>query len=216
MDSLAAPMTTRPGFFQPLSMAELTRSLPPAILWAYASVVVGAVLLAAVGLISFLFLGAVWLFNRSREVVDPTWAAVALAAWVAGPVALGGAVWGAAYASTTSRSMPRTVLGTAAAVGVGAALLAFGASGFAVAALAIGWGLAIPAQTVGRVALRCLIPVTVAIAALGWSWGSIDVFRLWQLGVLVVLSPIIAAAWVWLADALWMAARSARIGAGSS
>lgn len=197
-------------FFQPMPIRDVTRSLPPALAWAYASLAMGAVLLAAVGLISFLALGSLWLFDRSREVADPMWSAVITAAWVAGPVAIGAAVWGAAYASTTHRSVPRSLIGLLGGTGVGAGLLAMGASGFAIAALAVGWGVAIPAHNLGRVAFRALVPVAIAVGLIGWTWGSIESYRPWQLAVLIIVSPPIAALWVWLADAIWMAARAAR------
>lgn len=208
-----AEIVTQPpsrAFLQPMSIRGVSRALPPALTWAYVTLVVGAILLAAVGLGSYLVLGAMWLFDRSREVADPTWSAVATSAWVAGPVAVGAAVWGAAYASTTTRSLPRSALGTVAALAVGAGLLALNASLFAVSALAIGWALAIPAHNVGRIAARGAIPIGVAILATTATWGQIDSYRLWQVALLLVISPPAAALWVWLADAIWMGARSAR------
>lgn len=200
----------RPGFLRPMSMRGVSRALPSALTWAYVTLIVGAILLTAVGLGSYLVLGALWLFDRSREVAAPTWAAVGTSAWVAGPVAVGAAVWGAAYASTTARSVPRSVVGTVAAVAVGSGLLALGASLFAFAALAIGWALAIPAHSVGRIAARGAVPTAVAVLAMTWGWGQIDTYLLWQVAVLLVASPPVAALWVWLSDAVWMAARSAR------
>lgn len=202
-------MTSRPsGFFQAMPMADVTRALPPALLWAYVSMIFTAILLAAVGVISAAVLGVMWLFDQGRAIADPAWTAVTRAALFAGPAALGAAVWGAAYASTTSRSIPRSMAGTAAAVIAGVGLLALDASSFAMAALALGWAIAIPAHNLGRVAWRGLVPLIVALMVLSLSWGRVGNLDLWQIMLAVVVSPPLAALWIWLADAVWMAARS--------
>lgn len=191
---------------------DVARALPSSLLWSYASILAAAVLLAAVGILAFAMYGGLWIFDRGRPVAVPAWEALSVAAWVAGPVALAGAVWGAAYASTLDRSVPRTMVGTVVALMVGAGLLALGSSGFAVASLAMGWAIAIPSDSFGRVGARGLVPVFAALALLAAEFGRIRELRLWQVMVAVGLSPLLAALWVWVSDALWTAAAAARSG----
>lgn len=198
-------MTDRPRFFRPIQHRIVARALRPALVWAYVAVFVAALLVILVWLLAIGVGAGVWVFNRDHLIMESAAQVVRYALWVSGPVTVGVAVAGAAYGSTESRSFPRTVTGTIIGVGFGAALLGVGASGFAAAGLAAGWGSAIPADRTSRIAARGLPMLVAAIAATVWPIGRIVDLGRGPLVAVFALSPLLAALVVWAGDAAWAA-----------
>lgn len=204
----AAPSEPAGRFLRPVTSRAVARALRPSVLWAYVAGVTAALALGLVALLTLIVAAIGWLFDRDLEIGGSVVRALGVSLWVVGPVALGAAVGAAAYASTRQRSLPRIVLGTAAAVAVAAALLALDASWFAAAALAFGWAIAIPADKAGRIAARGLPLIVAAAVATTAAWGRIGDLRAWQLSLIVAGSPLVAGVWVWLADAGYAALSS--------
>ncbi len=203
-----SPLEAPEGFLQPITTRAVAKALPLALLWAYVAAVAAAVVVGVVALLTLVVAAAVWVFKRNLSIGGSVGEAVGVAVWIVGPLASGAAVGAAAFASTRRRSLPRTALGTGAAIAVGGSLLALGASGFALAALALGWSVAIPADKAGRIAVRGLPMLFVAVAATASTWGRIADLGVWQLVLVLIVSPLLAAVWVWLADAGWGAVAS--------
>lgn len=198
-------MTDRRGFFRPIEHRIVARALRPALVWAYVAVLISALLVALVGLLAVVVAAGVWVFNRDLSIGASATEVIQYGLWVAGPVTVGVAVAGAAYGSTESRSFPRTVAGTIIGVGLGAALLGVGASGFAAVGLAVGWGSAIPADRTSRIAARGLPILVAAVVATVWPVGQIADLGRGPLVLVFALSPLIAALVVWAGDAAWAA-----------
>lgn len=198
-------MTDSNSFFRPVEHRLVARALRPALVWAYVAVLVAALLVAVVGLLALVVAAGVWVFNRDQSIRGSAVEVIQYGLWVAGPVTVGVAVAGAAYGSTESRSFPRTVTGTLIGVGLGAALLGVGASGFAAAGLAAGWGSAIPADRTSRIASRGLPMLVAAVVATVWPVGRIADLGRGPLVLVFALSPLIAALVVWVGDAAWAA-----------
>lgn len=198
-------MTDQSAFFRPIAHRSVARALRPALVWAYVAVFVAALMIALVALLAVIVAAGVWVFNREMSIGGSVSQVVGYGLWVAGPLTVGVAVAGAAYGSTESRSFPRTLTGTIIGVGIGAALLGVGASGFGAAGLAAGWGSAIPANRPSRIAARGLPMLVVAIVATVWPLGRIVELGRGPLVATLALSPLVAAVVVWAGDGLWAA-----------
>lgn len=205
-----APPTSSWGL-QPVTTQTVARALPPALLWAYVSAVAAALAVGVVALLATIISGAVWVFSRETEIGESVSGSVGVALWIVGPLALGAAVGAAAYASTKQRSFPRSLVGTVAALAMGAGLLSLDASGFAAGALAFGWAVAIPADKPSRIALRGLPLLALAAILTTATWGRVGDLAVWQLGLVLALSPLVAALWVWLADWGWSVGSASRM-----
>ena len=151
----------------------------------------GALIAGGVGLV-------MGLFNDS---VSPTAAmgeTLRIAAWILAPIGLGVAVWVAAYGSTEEGSLPRTIVAAPAAVAVAVGLLLLDSSGLLAAGLAIGWALAIPAESPTHVAARALPMLVVALIV-----PRLGDLSSWTLVAYLAASPPAAAISLYLGDLPW-------------
>ena len=186
------------GFFAPVPSGGLLRPLGVAVLWAFAAALAGGAIVGLASLIAAGITGVVWLFDRSVSVPSAMADTLQIAAWIFAPIGIAISVWVAAYGSTQEGSIPRTLVAAPAAIAIAAGLLFLDSAGLLAAALALGWGLAIPAGSPVRAAARGL-PVLIA-ALLVARLGDLSTA---ETVVYLMLSPIVAAAAVFLADLPW-------------
>ncbi len=166
--------------------------------WAVVAVLVGAVLVAAIALVSAAVAAIVGLFGEPISLAETT----RRSATIGGAIAIAGAIvastWAAAYASTREGSRWRMLAGSAVGVSLGLGLVGMGSLGAPAAALAGGWGMAIPSDRVGRAALRS---VPLALVALLPVLQTTDGWLEW----LIAGAAGVAIAWLWvaIAEGLW-------------
>lgn len=182
----------------PWSGLPLLRSLGPALVWSYLGAFGAAAALLVLALIAGLLFGAIWIFDRDIDVGGRVGALVTGAGWVLAPVVAAVATGAAAYVSSRSRSWGRTLLGSLVALAVGGGLLLIDRVGWAMAGLAAGWGVVVPAQRFARIAWRVLPPIGLALAGPTQSGLPIP-----GLLIRLVASPLVAAVLFWLLDAVW-------------
>ena len=164
--------------------------------------VVGAIVVLLAGLVGAAIVGIAWLVSGgSAGLADPAliWRVASVAIWIVAILVMGVAVWVAAYASTEWGSRPRALAGVAAAASAAGAYLLLGSSGLALAGLAFGWAIAIPAERVGRIAARAVPSLLVALLA-----PALEPLSGPALALALVVSPWLAALLVWLADLVWV------------
>lgn len=164
-------------------------------------ILVGGLVVVAAGLVAAVVAGVAWLVGRGSGEpagIDTVWRVVTFASALAAPLVIGLAVWVAAYGSTERGSRRRALVGAAAAAVGGAAYLLLGSSGLVLAALALGWSVAVPAERVGRIAARAVLSLAAALfmPAMGDLAGG------WLVLVLVA-SPWVAVAFMLAGDAAW-------------
>lgn len=163
---------------------------------------VGAVGVLLAGLVGGAIVGVAWLVSGGTADLADTaliWRVATVTIWIMAALVMGVAVWVAAYASTEWGSRPRALAGTAAATLTAGAYLLLGFSGLAVAGLALGWSVAIPAERVSRIAVRAVPSLLVALLAPGLESLSGA-----GLALVLATSPWVAALLVWLADSGWV------------
>ena len=189
-------------FFRPST--GIARPLAVAVLWAVAVAVAGAVIVGLAALIAGGVAGIMGWFDDSTSASGAMRETLEIAAWIFAPIGLAVAVWVAAYGTTQQGSLPRTLLAAPAAIGVAAGLLFLDSSGLLAAGLAIGWALAIPAESPTQVAARSL-PLLVAALLL----PRLSDLSGWAIVGFMAASPVAAAAGVYLADLPWSLRREA-------
>lgn len=138
------------------------------------------------------------LFNDSVSATASMGETLRIAAWIFAPIGLGVAVWVAAYGTTEHGSLPRTFVAAPAAVGVAVGLLLLDSSGLLAAGLAIGWALAIPAESPTHVAARALPMLVVALIV-----PRLDDLSTLTMVAYLAASPLAAAISVYLGDLPW-------------
>lgn len=195
---------TNQWFFRPTQHRSIAKALPSGVIWTYAAGGASAVLVLLVGVVAALVSTAMWFFDRDVMVLDNARSISGAAVWVLVPVALGAGIAAAIYAATTRKSLVRSAVGLAAGAVTAAILFAFLESpAWIVAALAVGWGAGLPAERVGRIALRT-IPAYLLCSAAILRFPKLPQLSGLQLAGIVLVSPIVAALLVWLTDALWV------------
>lgn len=179
------------------------RSLLLAALWFMVGILIGGVVVVAAGVMAAAVAGVAWLVGRGTgELADGQliWRVVTFAAVAVAPLVVGVVVWVAAYGSTERGSRPRALAGIgAASVGLAGYLL-LGSSGLILAALTLGWSLAVPAERVGRIAARVVLGLVAALFMPAIGGVSVG----W-LVLTLVTSPWAAVAFMLAGDAAWMA-----------
>ena len=173
-----------------------------AALWSMVATLVAALIVLVVGLVTAAIVGVAWLVSRGQaDLADAAliWRVATVTTWIVAALAIGLAVWVAAYASTEWGSRPRALAGSAAAGLAITAYLLLGSSGLVVAGLGLGWAVAIPAERISRVAVRGIVILLVSLLAPGFESvpGA-------ELAVVLAVSPWVAAALLWPADAAWV------------
>jgi hypothetical protein len=184
------------SFFR--ASSPIARPLAVAILWAFAAAAAGGVIIGLASLIAGGVALAMGLFNDSVSATASMGETLRIAAWILAPIGLGVAVWVAAYGTTEQGSLTRTIVAAPAAVGVAVGLLLLDSSGLLAAGLAIGWALAIPAESPTHVAARALPMLIVALIA-----PRLDDLSTWTTVGYLAASPLVAAISVYLGDLPW-------------
>jgi hypothetical protein len=184
------------SFFR--ASSPIARPLAVAILWAFAAAAAGGVIIGLASLIAGGVALAMGLFNDSVSATASMGETLRVAAWILAPIGLGVAVWVAAYGTTEQGSLTRTIVAAPAAVGVAVGLLLLDSSGLLAAGLAIGWALAIPAESPTHVAARALPMLIVALIA-----PRLDDLSTWTTVGYLAASPLVAAISVYLGDLPW-------------
>lgn len=194
-------------FFRPTQHRAVAKALPSGVVWSYAAGAAQLAVLLVVGILTALVSAVMYLFDNDVSILDNIRTIGGGAIWVLTPIVLAIAIGAAVYAATTRRSLVRSSVGIVAAAIAGAGLfLVFSASTWIAATLAVGWGAGLPAERPGRIALRIIPPLALsAVPAVYQRLGRIDGLAFWELALIVLVSPILAAVWVWLADLLWVA-----------
>jgi len=180
----------------------VARSVTIAALWSMVAALGAALMVLVAGLVAAAIVGVAWLVSSGQAGLADTaliWRVAGVTTWIVAALAIGLAVWVAAYASTEWGSRPRALAGSAAAGVAVAAYLLLGSSGVVVAGLGLGWAVAIPAERISRVAVRGIAILLVSLAAPGFESVSGA-----ELALVLAVSPWVAAALVWLADAAWV------------
>jgi hypothetical protein len=190
-------------FFRPTP--TLVRPLGVSVLWAYVAALAGLVAELAVLVVTGLVAGAIWIIDRGVDVSSAITGAVRVGAWIVGPLALVAVVWVAAYGSTQQGSVPRAAVATPVALVAGVGLLLLQSIGFVAAALAVGWGVALPASGPSRAAVRGLPLVAAALALPRFDDVTFPV-----LAAALTVSPLTAALCVLLVDLPWRLAEYRR------
>lgn len=198
------------SFWAPIATRSVLRAAWLAGLWAIVAAIVGAALVAALALIGAAVSAVVGFFGDSVRLSEMTRRTTLVGGGVAASLAVVASVWAAAYSSTKEgTSRWRMLAGSAVGVALGLGLVGLGSLGAPAAALAGGWGLAIPAERVERAAFRS---IPLALVALLPSLRATDGWLEWFLAGVVG----VVAAWVWLAatEGIWaISARfSSRLG----
>jgi hypothetical protein len=177
------------------------RAVLIAALWSMVAALAGVVVVVFVGLVAAAVVGVAWLTsNGGSALADTTviWQAATVATWVVAALVVAIAVWVAAYASTEWGSRRRALVAIA---GAGMAMVAYyllGSSGLVVAGLGLGWAIAIPAERVGRVAIRAVVSLLVALLAPAFESLSGGVLALG-----LALSPWVTALLFLFSDGTW-------------
>jgi hypothetical protein len=184
------------SFFR--ASSPIARPLAVAILWAFAAAAAGGVIIGLASLIAGGVALAMGLFNDSVSATASMGETLRIAAWILAPIGLGVAVWVAAYGTTEQGSLTRTIVAAPAAVGVAVGLLLLDSSGLLAAGLAIGWALAIPAESPTHVAARALPMLIVALIA-----PRLDDLSTWTTVGYLAASPLVAAISVYVGDLPW-------------
>lgn len=185
-------------FWIPIETRTVLRAAWLGGVWAVVAAVVGAVVVSAIALVGAAVAAIVGLFGESISLADTT----RRTAFIGGGIAACGAVvastWAAAYASTQDGSRWRMLAGSAVGVAFGLGLVGIGSLGAPAAALAGGWGTAIPSERIGRTALRS---VPVALVGLLPVLQARDGWLQW----VIAASGGVVVAWVWtaVAEGLW-------------
>ena len=162
---------------------------------------VGAVVVLFVGLVVAAVVGIAWLTSNGEAALADTgviWQAATWATWVVAVLAIAVSVWVAAYASTEWGSRPRALVAIVATAVAVAAYFFLGSSGLIVAGLGLGWAIAIPAERIGRIAVRAVTALAVALAA-----PSFESLSGAMLALVLALSPWVAALLFWVSDGAW-------------
>ena len=176
----------------------LLRSLGPALIWSYLGAFSAGAALLVLALVAGLVFGVIWIFDRSVDVGDRVSGLVTGAGWVLAPVVAAVATGAAAYGSSRQRSWGRTLVGSMVALAVGGGLLLIDRLGWAMAGLAAGWGVVVPAKRFARIAWRVLPPIGLALAGPTQSGLPLP-----GLLIRLVASPLLAAVLFWGLDAAW-------------
>lgn len=187
---------------RPPGRGVVARSLTIAALWSMVAALAAAVVVLVAGLVSAAVVGVAWLVSSGQAGLADTaviWRVATVTTWIVGILAIGLAVWVAAYASTEWGSRSRALAGSAAAGLAMVAYLLLGSSGLVVAGLGLGWAVAIPAERISRVSVRGIAVLLVSLLAPGFDSVSGA-----ELVLLLALSPWVAAALVWLVDGAWV------------
>jgi hypothetical protein len=184
------------SFFR--ASGPIARPLAIAVLWAFAVAFAGGALVGLSALIAGGVALVMGLFNDSASASAAMGETLRIAAWIFAPIGLGVAVWVAAYGSTEEGSLPRTIVAAPAAVGVAVGLLLLDSSGLLAAGLAIGWALAIPAESPTHIAARSLPMLVVALTV-----PRLDDLSTWTLVAYLAVSPLAAAISVYLGNLPW-------------
>lgn len=184
------------SFFR--ASSPIARPLAVAVLWAFAVAIAGGALVGLGALIAGGVALVMGLFNDSVSASAAMGETLRIAAWIFAPIGLGVAVWVAAYGSTEEGSLPRTIVAAPAAVGVAVGLLLLDSSGLLAAGLAIGWALAIPAESPTHIAARSLPMLVVALIV-----PRLDDLSTWTLVAYLAVSPLAAAISVYLGNLPW-------------
>lgn len=176
----------------------IARPLGVAVLWTLAAALAGGLVVGLAALIAGGVTVVMGLFNDSVSVTGSMRETLRVAAWIFAPIGLSLAVWAAAYGTTEQGSVPRTFVAAPAAVAAAVGLLLLDSSGLLAAGLAVGWALAIPAESPTHVAARALPLLIVALIVPG-----IDDLSTWVLVGYLSLSPLVAGLGVYLGDLPW-------------
>jgi len=185
-------------FWIPIDTRTVLRAAWLACVWAVVAAVIGAVAVAAIALIGAAVSAVAGFFGESVGLSESTRRTVFIGGGIAACGVVVASTWAAAYASTREGSRWRMLAGSAVGVSLGLGLVGVGSLGAPAAALAGGWGTAIPSDRVGRAALRSLPLALLALlpvlqAGEGWlEW-------------LIAGAGGIVAAWLWMgvAEGLW-------------
>lgn len=156
--------------------------------------------MSALALVGAAVAAIIGLFGESISLAETTRRTVLVGGAVGASGALIASTWAAAYSSTQVGSRWRMLAGSTVGVALGLGLVGLGSLGAPAAALAGGWGTAIPSDRIGRTGLRS---VPLALVALLPSLQAQDGWLQW----VIASAAGIVAAWVWmgLAEGLWMA-----------
>jgi hypothetical protein len=184
------------NFFR--ASSPIARPLAVAILWTFAAAVAGGVIVGLASLIAGGVALVMGLFNDSVSATASMGETLRIAAWIFAPIGLSVAVWVAAYGTTEQGSLPRTIVAAPAAVGVAVGLLLLDSSGLLAAGLAIGWALAIPAESPTHVAARALPMLVVALIV-----PRLDDLSTWTMVAYLAVSPLAAAISVYVGNLPW-------------
>lgn len=185
-------------FFASGAIVGLARPLAITVLWAFAAALAAALIVGLAALIVGVVTAVIWIVDRSISITGAMRETLMVTAWVLAPIALAAAVWAAAYGTTRSGSLGRTLIAAPIAIGVALALLFLDSSGILAAALGIGWALAIPSGSFVQIAARGL-PLLVASLVVP-EFGDLST----GVATMVLLSsPFVAAAVVYLCDLPW-------------
>lgn len=164
--------------------------------------IVGAVAVSAVALVGVAVTAIVGLFGESISLSEATRRTAYVGGGIAACAAMIASAWAAAYASTQEGSRWRMLAGSSVGIAFGLGLVGIGSLGAPGAAVAAAWGMAIPADRMGRATLRSVPMALVALVPVlqareGWlQWVVAGVAGL-------------AAAWLWLAmaEGIWSVLR---------
>lgn len=187
-------------FWTPVAPRTAIRAAWLGAVWAVVAAVVGAVLVSAVALLGAAAAAIFGLFGESISLSETTRRSALIGGGVAASGAIVASAWAAAYASTQDGSRWRMLAGSAVGLSIGLGLVGIGSLGAPAAALAGGWGMAIPADRVGRAALRS---VPLAVAALLPVLRAQDGWLEWLLAA--VAGVVVAWIWMSIAEGLWIA-----------
>ncbi len=186
------------GWLWEPSRDAVRRAVWVGVVWAYVGGVAAGLLLALAAGVALAANGIIYLADygtRTFSVSDVV-APVRVVFWLVVPAAFAIALWSAAYVSTTRQSWIR---GSAGIVAGGVVALLFhitGLSGALLAGLGLGWAVALPAEHPARWAARAVLPVLIgAVVFPAWAGLGLPIVIL-----ILVLSPALAALFVWLPD----------------
>lgn len=185
-------------FWIPIETRTVLRAAWLGAVWAFVAAVVAGVAVAALTLVGAAVTAIVGLFGESISLSETTRRTTLIGGGIAASGAIAASTWAAAYASTQTGSRWRMLAGSAVGVAFGLGLVGVGSLGAAAAALAAGWGMAIPSDRMGRAALRA---VPMALVALLPVFQAQDGWLEWLIAG--VAGVVVAWLWIAIAEGLW-------------
>lgn len=201
---MAADRRVLPGadhltpFWSPIEARTVLRAAWLASVWVLVSALIAAASVAAVALIGAAVTAISGFLGNSIALSETTRRTSLIGGGIGACGAIIASSWAAAYASTKAGSRWRMLAGSAVGVALGLGLVGLGSWGAPAAALAGGWGIAIPSDRIERAALRSLPLALVALLPVLRADGE------WLSWFLAGVGGV-AAAWIWIAiaEGIW-------------